>query len=129
MKNKTIYVILTVLFMLLFTSAHDAWAADKSPFKTYIQKPFYETKLKNAASTYVMARSGQCDVRNTTFARKRYDILQQPVFRTKRLHPFEGIWIEKVTVFVCGNAHALDITVISDKEGRLPKFDVSPSRP
>lgn len=128
MKHKLIYNVLTVLIAVLFTSAGDAHAAKRTKFQSYVQKSSYETRLKNAASNYALAKADECDMRNTVFQRKRYDILEQPEFFGKAKNPTKGIWIEKVSVFVCGEAHFLDVTVISNKRGRLPKMDVSESK-
>lgn len=113
---------------VLFTSTGHVHAKKKTPFQSYLQKSFYVKKLKDVASKHAMANADECPIRNTTFARKRYDVIQQPVFKKRRLHPFEGIWIEKVNVFVCGKSHALDITLVANPDGLLPKFDVSPSK-
>lgn len=118
-----------MLLAVLFTSPIDAHASSKSRFQKYVQKTSYVTRLKNVASSYAMKDAESCDMRNTTFERKRYDVLEQPAFKSKSSHPTEGIWIEKVSVFVCGEASFLDVTVISDNKGRSPQFKVSESKP
>lgn len=128
MKHRVIYCVLTVLLAVLFTSGHAAHAGTKTQFQKYVFHRAYVTKLKNLASDYALSKEEDCTSRNTIFERKRFDILQQPAFNNKSVHPSEGIWIEKVSVFVCGTAHFLDITVVGNKNGKIPKFDVSESK-
>ncbi|MFP4313566.1 MAG: hypothetical protein ACLFR0_04470 [Alphaproteobacteria bacterium] len=127
MKDKIIYGILIGLLGIFFTVLFSPGAYAKSRFERYIHSSFYERAIKQAASHYVLARIENCTTRRTVFVRKHYDLLEPVIFKKKKSHPVEGLWIERVTILTCGKSYNLDISVVSKESGEQPKFDVSVS--
>lgn len=119
MQSKALITTLTILLALLCTSA--PVAAQKTPLQRYIAHKFYSKKIIETASRYGLALDG-CAQKNALVSRKRYDIVSQPSFVPKKLHPVAGAWTETVWLNQCQKSYKIKIVVVAQKDGTMPEF-------
>ncbi len=125
MQDKVKIRILTILVALLCTDP--VLAAQKTQLDIYIGRQFYKEKVLRAATTYALAHSEGCAVRNALASRVEYHVIEPVAFVAEKLHPIRGSWFETISLVQCQKSYRLDITVMSN-DGKMPDFIATPSR-